>query len=123
MNRTPIPQITQAWKHFPFRTRIEPHEIFMITLDEEGRPRRPSVLFEPHRKVTRTIMMASSLVDPTWIRPHTKIPDVQHIVEANTQRCFERENVLIETVHCSVNITCGTNEHCASRLTHAAGVL
>src|SRR5271165_2534495 len=104
MNRTPIPQITQAWKHIPSRTRIEPHEIFVITLDEDGRPRRLSVLFEPHRKVARTIVMASRFVDPARIRPDTKIAHVQHVVEANTQRCFEGEDVLIETIHCSVNI-------------------
>src|SRR6185437_6443907 len=123
MNRTPIPHIAQAWKHLPFRARIEPHKIFVITLDEEGRPRRPSVLFEPHLKVARAIMLASRLVDPAWIRPHSKIAHVQHIVEANTQRCFEGEDVLIEMVHCAVNITCDTDEHRASHLIRAASAL
>jgi hypothetical protein len=38
INRTPIPQMTEAGKHFRIRTRIEPREVFVITLDEERRP-------------------------------------------------------------------------------------
>jgi hypothetical protein len=57
IDRAPIAQIGQAGKHFRILMRIEPHEVLMITLDEKGRPRRPSVLSEPRRKVAHTVMM------------------------------------------------------------------
>jgi hypothetical protein len=35
--------------------------------------------------------MASRLVDPARIGPNAEIADVQHIVEANPEGCFERQ--------------------------------
>jgi hypothetical protein len=75
------------------------HEILMVSLDENGRPRYPSVLSEPRRKVARAVVMARRLVDPARIGPDAEITDVQHIVEANSERCLEGEHVLIKTVH------------------------
>ena len=57
IDRAPIAQIGQAGKHFRILMRIEPYEVLMITLDEQGRPRRPSALSEPRRKVANTVMM------------------------------------------------------------------
>jgi hypothetical protein len=83
----------------------------MITLDENGRPGRPSAFSQPRGKVAHAVMMARRLVDPIRIGPDTEIANVQHIVEANSKRCLEREHVLIETVHCSVNVARRTDKH------------
>ena len=107
----------EARKHLQIRTRIEPHEVLVITFDEEGRPWRPSVVPQPCREGARFIMTASRLIDPARIRPDTKIPDLEEIVEANTERWLEGEDVLIETVHCSVNVTRDTDDHRAPYLT------
>lgn len=56
-------------------------------------------------------MTASRLVNPARIRPNTKIADLEDIVEANTERCLEGEDVQIETVHCSVNVPSDTDDH------------
>src|SRR5262249_48019877 len=64
INPTSVANITQAREHLEIRTRIEPREVFVIALDEEGRPWRPSVVFQPCREVARPIMVASRLIDP-----------------------------------------------------------
>jgi len=48
---------------------------------------------QPRRKIARALMMARRLVDPARIGPETEIPDVQHIVEANSKRHLERKHV------------------------------
>jgi hypothetical protein len=55
--------------------------------------------------------MARRLVDPAGVWPDAEIADMEHIVEANSKRCLEREHVLIKTVHGSVNVAGRTDEH------------
>ena len=64
---------------------------------------------QPRRKIARALMMARRLVDPGRIGPETEIPDVQHIVEANSKRHLERKHVLIEPVHCTVDVARGAD--------------
>ena len=105
-----VAQIGQAGKHFHV-LRIQPREILMVTLDEGGWPRHLSILFEPGRKVARTVMMACCLVDPARIGPYPEVADLQDLVKANAKRYLELEHVLIQSVHCSVNVAGGTDEH------------
>src|SRR5580704_13573253 len=83
----------------------------MIALDKNGWPRHPSPLLHPDRKVARTLVMTRCLVDPARIGPDPKIAYVQDIVEASSKRCLELEHIVIKTVHCSMNVVGGTDNH------------
>jgi hypothetical protein len=85
VERAPVLQIDQTGEHFRIMSPIEPLEVFMVTLYEKSRPRRPPTFPEPCGKVTRAVVTASRLVDPVRIGPDTEIAHVQHVVEANAE--------------------------------------
>src|ERR1700728_2556449 len=111
VDRVPIAQVRQARKHIRILACVEPHEVLMITLDEEGRPSCRSVLGEPSRKIARAVVMARCFIEPIRVGPNPKVAHVQDVVEANAKHRLEREHALIQTVHRSMNVAGRADQH------------
>src|SRR5450631_1402183 len=96
---------------------IETRHGCMSTAEIQCQLRRASVCSQPRRKVAHAVMMARRLIEPPRIGPYIKIANVQHMIEANSRRRLECEQVLIATVPCSVNRAGSADEHQAPSVT------
>ncbi len=56
-------------------------------------------------------MIARCFIDPIRVGPYPKVAHVQDVVEANAKHRLEREHVLIQTVHRSMNVAGRAYQH------------
>lgn len=112
IGRVAVAQIRESGQNPAIPLSIQPHEIFVIALDEQAWPRRRSPRTELCREIARSIVLPRRPVDPTRIRPDPEVADLQDVVEANPEDPLEGEDVLVEAVHGSVNVARRADEHC-----------
>jgi hypothetical protein len=88
-----------------------PDEVLVVAFDEQRLARRLTSLGTPRREVAGTIVPFGRTVDPVRVGPDAEVPDVQHPLEAHAERLLEGEDVLVEPVEGSVDVTGGADDH------------
>ena len=94
----------------------------MVPLDEQRGPRRGSVLGHPTREVTCPIVAPCRFVDSLRVGPDSKVTYVENPREAHAEVRLEGEHVIVETIKCSVNVSCGTDDHATSLPSPTRGI-
>jgi hypothetical protein len=83
----------------------------VVALDEQRLVRRWAPLGPPRREVAGAVVALRRPVDAARVRPHAEVADVQHPLEAHTERDLEGEDVFVEPIEGSVDVTGGADDH------------
>lgn len=91
--------------YFGARLGVQPDEVLVVALDEEGLPGHWTLLCPPGREVAGSIMLPRGLVDTGHVRPDAKVADMENPGERDSEGQLEREDVGVEPVQGTVTVS------------------
>ncbi len=109
-----VREVEETRQDLPILLGVEPDEVLVVALDEDGLLRHGPTIRIPGGEVPGALVPSRGTVDPLRIGPHPEVPDVEHPLEAHPKRPLECEDVVVEPIEGSVRITGGAEEHGAA---------
>jgi len=91
--------------------RVEPLEVLVVPLDEDGLPRSRALLPPPPREVTGAVVPACGLVDAIRGGPDAEVADVEDPIELEARCCFEPKDIVEEAIECPMYVSRSAEEH------------
>jgi len=106
-----VRKIVQACKDLAGWLGIEPPEILVVALDEDGGAWDGPPLSDPPWEIAGTVMTTSGGVDMFRIGPHPEVADMENPIERHAEGLLEGEDVSVEAIESAVYIAGRAKDH------------